>query len=729
MAEETRDQIEHLQKMISSLTKNLHIMEQQAAGFGPLHVPPFLKRQMSETRQEIARLKEELTVLQAASPEGAPPLPCIPQNLPSRGEFIGREKEKEDLRQALASRSYLVAIEGIGGIGKTALALEIAHECWEERRFEAVIWTTARERPIDLTNVLDTIARTLDYPYIAQMPPGEEKEREATKRLRAQTCLLIVDNFETIEDEGVSRFLKNLPEPSKALITSRHPTVGGARLLPLKGMEPDEALKLIRSEGHRLSLESVQQAEDRILLRLYEATGGAPLAIRWAVGQIAQRGQSLDSVLDSLRGAKDDVFGFMFNRSWEMLEEEARRILTVMPIFASSASKGAIEAASGVGGWDFDEGLAQLVEMRLIEVSGGLEEEPRYEVHPLTRAFGGRELRKDLTLEEEAYLRAAEHYLETLAPYGGRYNWTGYKGYDEIEKEAENIFAIREWCWAAKKWEMLLRLQDLLSLFLYTRGYWQERIRFGEQALQAAECLEDSASRIEILLEDIGWTLVRFADMESMMKGQRHIQKAFEISLRSEKPFYTVRAQLRLGILAAWWKDYTKAAEWYEAALEIIAKGDVTDKGLIARLKYSLGFLAYEQENYEEMRKHFEDAFIIYKDLGDEIGTLRILRRNADLELDCGDLEEAWRLYHESLVLSQRVSRPDYIASSARELAKVEEKQGLRESALRWARKSLEIDERLGAERHIEESRQLVARLERALAAEENNEHNNEHQN
>jgi hypothetical protein len=51
-------------------------------------------------------------------------------------------------------------------------------------------------------------------------------------------------------------------------------------------------------------------------------------------------------------------------------------------------------------------------------------------------------------------------------------------------------------------------------------------------------------------------------------------------------------------------------------------------------------------------------------------------------------------------------------------ILKVEEKQGLRESALRWARKALEINERLGVERYIEESRQLVERLEQALAEE-----------
>ena len=163
-------------------------------------------------------------------PPPPPPWPEIPYNLPQPGEFIGREREKAEVREALASRWPLICIDGIGGIGKTALALEAAHECLQASKgeistdgiptFDAFVWTTAKDRELALSDILDTIARTLDYPYIAQLPP-EEKPSEAAKLLQAQKCLLIVDNFETITDDAVRDFLLNLPEPSRALITSR----------------------------------------------------------------------------------------------------------------------------------------------------------------------------------------------------------------------------------------------------------------------------------------------------------------------------------------------------------------------------------------------------------------------------------------------------------------------------------------------------------------------------
>jgi hypothetical protein len=193
-------------------------------------------------------------------PPPKPPVPEIPHNLPQPGEFIGREREKAQVREALASRSYLICIDGIGGIGKTALALEVVHECLKASKgelpadgtptFDAFVWTTAKDRELALSDILDTVARTLDYPYIARLPL-EEKPSETAKLLRAQNCLLIVDNFETITDDAVRDFLLNLPEPSKALITSREQKLRQARAISLRGMEQGEALALIRNEGKR----------------------------------------------------------------------------------------------------------------------------------------------------------------------------------------------------------------------------------------------------------------------------------------------------------------------------------------------------------------------------------------------------------------------------------------------------------------------------------------------
>ena len=298
---------------------------------------------VQERRKRLDTPEEKTT----AAP--SPVVAQIPHNLPPRTEFIGREAEKVRIHEALRSRSYLVSIDGIGGIGKTVLALEVVHECLHASKgegpasgiatFEGFIWTTAKDRDLTLNGLLDAIARTLDYPGIAQQPV-EEKRFSAKKLLQEKPYLLIVDNFETITDGRVRDFLLELPEPSKALITTREQKLRQVWAISLKGLAEPEALALMRTAGKRLGLTALEHGDDETLLHLYEATGGAPLAIKWAVGQIKQRGQSLDTVLAALHEARGDIFDNVFARSWSLLTENARQVLMVMPFFATSASSG-----------------------------------------------------------------------------------------------------------------------------------------------------------------------------------------------------------------------------------------------------------------------------------------------------------------------------------------------------------------------------------------------------
>jgi len=253
-----------------------------------------------DVRQALLQLTGAMAQEKLLPGREIPALPAPPQvyhNLPPRSEFIGREAEKARVHKALLSRPYLVSINGIGGIGKTVLALEVAHECLRASKdeaptdgiatFDGFIWATAKDRDLTLNDLLDVVSRALEYPGIAQQLL-EEKQIAVQKLLREKPCLLVVDNFETITDNRVQDFLLNLPEPSKALITTREQKLRQVWSISLKGLAEPEALALIRSAGRRLELASLERAEDRVLRHLYEVTDGAPLSIKWAVGQIGQ---------------------------------------------------------------------------------------------------------------------------------------------------------------------------------------------------------------------------------------------------------------------------------------------------------------------------------------------------------------------------------------------------------------------------------------------------------
>ena len=247
--------------------------------------------------------------------------PKVYHNLPQPdyGRFIGRDAELSKVVRILRpyphSQMHLVTIDGIGGVGKTALALEVAHrylyasaQMPEEERFEAIIWPSARQPILKAEGIhpRQQVLRHLDdiYTAIAVALEREDITRARTeeqaelvrKALTQQRTLLIVDNLETVDDEAVLDFLRELPAPTKAIVTTR-PRIDVAYPVRLVGMPWTDAQRLIEQEGEKKGV-SLTAAESR---RLFDRTGGVPLAIVWSVGlmglghgiEAAGRGQTV----------------------------------------------------------------------------------------------------------------------------------------------------------------------------------------------------------------------------------------------------------------------------------------------------------------------------------------------------------------------------------------------------------------------------------------------------
>lgn len=257
--------------------------------------------------QTLAQLADELVPMLSSAYVTVPrlseskPYHNVPR--PDYARFVGREKELDWLRQRLSpeDRAWQIALTGIGGVGKSALALAIAHEYIEcyavlpsEERFEAVIWISAKEEVLtaqgrELADLPDSVLRTLEdvYTAIARVLEREDitralpedQARLVERALKQQRALLIMDNLESVKDARLKPFLRRLPAPTKAIVTSRE-WLDVADVLSLTGLAWEEAEQLI-----------VQEAEERCIKldvmqcrRIFELTSGLPLPIRLAVG-------------------------------------------------------------------------------------------------------------------------------------------------------------------------------------------------------------------------------------------------------------------------------------------------------------------------------------------------------------------------------------------------------------------------------------------------------------
>ena len=244
---------------------------------------------------------------------------------PDYTRFVGRQNELEWLRQRLSpkDRAWQMVIAGIGGVGKSSLALAVAHEYREryqeleiETRFEAIIWITAKEEVLTikgrkpssplglifrtLEDMYSTIAQTLEREDITRALPGEQ-DHLVQKALIARRTLLIIDNLESVIDERVRTFLRNLPAPTKCIITSRE-WVDVADILKLAGLPPEEAENLINEESiaRDVKLNDVQRQQ------LIKRTSGLPLPIKLSVARMAS-GETFDQVMRWLGNATGDL--------------------------------------------------------------------------------------------------------------------------------------------------------------------------------------------------------------------------------------------------------------------------------------------------------------------------------------------------------------------------------------------------------------------------------------
>jgi tetratricopeptide (TPR) repeat protein len=647
---------------------------------------------------------------QSLPPDGLPKQP-IPHNLPPRSGFVGREREKAQIHEALCSRSYLISIDGIGGIGKSSLALEVAYECLNARRekssqdiaiFDGFIWTTAKDRDLSLNALLDTIARTLDYPGIVQQPL-EEKRHAARKLLQSRPYLLIVDNFETITDEGVRDFLLDLPEPSKVLITTREQKLRDVRSVSLKGLTGPEALTLIRNEGKRQGLASFELAEDRILLHLYQATGGAPLAIKWAVGQIKQKGQSLDTVLSALHEARGDIFDLLFARSWGLLSPDAQQVLLVMPLFATSATQAAIEAASDVRHFALDEALGQLVEMSLVEVTDELDRtRQRYGLHPLARAFAAAKLEQERDKTMAAWQRLAAFMRTFAQTYGGsRYR----EDYSQLEPELSNILATVEWCWQHQCVDLGTEIFRGVISFMGNGGYWDDMLALGQRAVQSANETGNELEAARLQMWPIAWVYRHRNDLDM---AETHTRLAvFE---RFDDKRAAAHAKRFLGRIALARGQMDEAEQLFKEALTYFeSTGDA--EFYVCIITAYLAEVALKRQDLDTAWVLCNRVIPSARRDGDSVRITRLLGIMSSVAQQRGNLQEAKALGEEALALMKHINRADGVANSMLRLAQVEIAMRQEQNARQLLTSALEIYRRLGVDSKAQEARGLLDRL------------------
>jgi tetratricopeptide (TPR) repeat protein len=704
------------------------------------------RKQSNNAAQQTSLITQEPPSVRHEQPRGRLLPAVIPNNLPPRGIFVGREDEKKEIYAIIRSSSRVIVVEGVAGIGKTSLVLEVAYKFLGESlanrrkgsvkntRFNAFVWITAKASNITIDNVLDLIAKTIDYPYISRLEI-EDKFNEVTNLLRENKMLIIIDNFETIFDKKVIQFIENIPEPSKTLITTRYQRIWNTHFTPvaLYRLRLAEGLELMIDEAKRLGL-NLLQSKEKPLVDLYEVTGGSPLAIKWAMGQMKQRGRSIKSVVATLRDARADIFETMFAESWNHLSEASRQVLLAVPLFAATVSRDALAATANIYGFDFDEALGQLVELWLIESNRELiEEKQRFGVHPLTRSFITKELSRIPDIEGQMRMCAAQYYLGFCNEY--RHLQNGPQDYDEIENEVANILRVLGWLYDDCKSEqsftrtcqLIINYSNTINVFFWSRGYWGERVFLCEQALEASKILKNwsSAGRQAYFIG-----IVRFWQ-GAVEEASDWATTSHTFMSRTDSPIDIALTKRLLGLVEMGRGNYEGAIALHEAVLGQLSQVNMIQHedirifadwicpgpegyrtGQVA-LMQELGIISNRKADYSTAQKWLENSIVLAQQIGDEEGLAISLSHLGNALVGLQRYDDAKASFTKGLGLATQVHRKSTMGRCNQGLANVSAIERKPQEVIRYGQESINLFERLGMVQEKQDVAELVRRFQK----------------
>jgi len=333
------------------------------------------------------------------------PLPIWPPTLPWDEPYYflsDRDQTLVEVVQILLSRnsSSTIFVSGLGGLGKTAAAIEIGRRCLAEEGFVRIVGDSAKleklvknqivqetgKAVLSFDSLLDKIARQLDRPDVRTMS-SEEKRITLQRLLARERYLVIIDNLETTDN--AAQIVTNLPQlldGSRLLITSREQVdTGSLHRVHLEGLSEADSLTFLREDARRRGCNEIAQASRETLQEIHRVTEGQPLAMKLIVGQALDLDLSL--VLASLCQARGRIYRFIYWDSWRQLSEPAKKLLVYLGGVPGSISlEELIDAPVVPDSDDLLDAMQQLIRLSLVNVTQG-ERQKRYAIHQLTRYF------------------------------------------------------------------------------------------------------------------------------------------------------------------------------------------------------------------------------------------------------------------------------------------------------------------------------------------------------
>lgn len=623
------------------------------------------------------------------------PLRDVAHSLPAeRDSFVGRRDPLAELASRFASGARLVSVLGIGGSGKTRLAIRHAWQWLGDYPGGAWFCDLSAARSVD--GIVYAVAQGLDLP----LGNGDPVARIGQAIAGRGTCLVVLDNFEQVArhaDETLGRWLDRAGE-ARFLVTTREVLgLPGEATLELAPLPATDAVALFRLRANAAGAQHacLETADADAVPDLVELLDRLPLAIELAAARtrlmspralLARMSQRLQ-ILATAGGRRDRqaTLRATFDWSWDLLSDAEKAALAQLSVFEGGGTLEAAEAvldlsASGDSVWTVDV-LQSLVDKSFVRLAAG----GRFVLLSTVQEYAAEHLRtpgrypgSGPAALEAAHVRHGAHFASvSSSPFA-----------PTAATEVENVVAACRRATARNDVAVAVATLESAWAALELRGPFRPAAELALPVATMNTLSEAQRARAQLTAAS---ALDAFGQVE-------RARACFETALKAARVAQDRRIEARvligLGTLHANEGRIDDATSRLQVALELAQA--IGDRTLECAALNGLGTASLDLGRMDEAYDRYSSALVLARQIGDRRWEGGLLGNLGGLLFDRGDLDLAGSHLQASLIVARELGNRMWEGNAMCSLGALHQVQGKLDEAYAESAAALALAQSIG---------------------------------